>query len=233
MTRNVVILDMSRKKNLKNMYRVETAIIDSLAYGSKSFYNFARVEKIGSNSTIITALKNLVDQDYIKMGPPGSRGKKPYELELRGLFVIISRLDQMKNIDEIALIQADKLPLVFGKWDQIKKNGLREWSISHLVSMMGHMQETLWRRALAGRITTIEKYFDEAVFNLNKAVLGPFLSFTSQMIEEFEIPVNKLRSLIDDDPQLQDFYKTTLKDFKAQALQDLESIDLNQSLFLS
>lgn len=55
-----------------------------------------------------------------------------YDLTMRGLVIVLGYGDAWNNIDGIAEHQADKLPLVFGKWNYFAKKGAKEQLIAAL-----------------------------------------------------------------------------------------------------
>jgi hypothetical protein len=69
--------------------------------------------------------KNLIEVVRTEVDESGVR-QAWYDVTMRGLVAALTYEDTWDHIDEIAKHKADKLPLVFGKWDYFAKKGAKE-----------------------------------------------------------------------------------------------------------
>lgn len=115
----------AKLRHKSNQFRVESGILVSLIFGSKSFYDFTRKEKIGSNTLVLNALSKLKQRKLIKEGPPEKRKKIPYSLTLPGVFHAIF-CSPPNYWGKIADEWSEHIPLVLGKWSFFEEMGMKE-----------------------------------------------------------------------------------------------------------
>ncbi len=105
--------------------RVHGEILRSLLYGDKTYYQLYKKEEIASNSIILEALGEMVEEELIVKGEPvGPRDKQPYSLTQYGLVFALKHFGKTEagNLDKIAEVHKDKLDL-FKIWNLLEEEG--------------------------------------------------------------------------------------------------------------
>jgi len=220
---------MSRKRGLKTLLHARREILRSLVEGEKTFYDFVHREKIGSNVTILTALKELVNSGLIAIGATGKRGRKPYTLTKRGLFVMLS--DPELDFDRAVRGQADNLPLIFGKWDLIVKYDLVKYTIDALSEGIKYLNMFVIERIISKDIKTAEDEIRDIERYLNTMVWGPFIPYIEEEMQKF-IPIEQIKHIIEEDRDIRSYFTSELEKAEKYFIKALLSTKLNHKLFL-
>lgn len=97
-----------------------------------------------SYGNIYATIQQLLNRNLIKIEYKKPSAKNPkieveyYSITILGLFEVINSFSPKEldgNMDVIAKKHADKLPLVFGKWEHFSKHGFREQAILNLTTI--------------------------------------------------------------------------------------------------
>ena len=102
----------------------ELKILGSLAEAPKSFYDLTQREKIASSRTVLKALERLENFMQIEKGEPEARNRIPYRLTVFGLVRAFGVHDVRFNAPRAVECYRDMFPLIFGKWEFFKGEGL-------------------------------------------------------------------------------------------------------------
>ena len=118
-----------------NITPTDEKILMTLAMGEpKTYYDLWKHEKVASsNKTVLQALRGLLTTKLIVIKHKeiasgqglGGRNKKFYGLTETGLLQTLMFEEAWRHIDKIAYKQADKIPLIFGKWSFFIEKGVR------------------------------------------------------------------------------------------------------------
>jgi DNA-binding HxlR family transcriptional regulator len=101
------------------------AILRSLLFGDKTYYDLLIKEEIASNKTILKTLEKMEDEEILIKGEPvGPRGKINYSLTQHGLVLALKAFGNLEadKLDIIADAHKDKLEL-FRIWPLLEEKG--------------------------------------------------------------------------------------------------------------
>jgi DNA-binding PadR family transcriptional regulator len=205
----------------------------------KQRWNRGVKEKVFSPEGVEKALrrlqkKNLLEVVRTKKLPSGVE-QAWYDLTLRGLVEALTYVDMWDHIDDIAKHKADKLPLVFGKWDYFAKKGAKEqliaalcWAVDDpLVGFYVGVWNQLpdYKQALGDRLTERVLFFS--------------MDITSGWSLDYQIPYSRksvifgaiewVRILMGD-PDLKEYMNRNLERFTERFERYLEDIKLLKML---
>ena len=200
----------SKKKNAKKR------ILSILARKGASWpYDLWKKEKVATRKAVKKALKDLESEKLIEVAATENRGtiKTIYKLTMFGLFAGFFIEETWKHIDEVAKKQADRLPLIFGKWDYFKSKKVLERIVESMRNhFFSHTSEIIIYHPPPFNYLTIkplmEDYESHMQEDLTRQVLFPA---STPHPEHDRHVVGWARVLIGDD-ELKHFLKEELND---------------------
>jgi hypothetical protein len=215
-------------REIKRM-NLQFNVLQKIAEGNKAFYD---LKDFGSNSSIYKVLDKLIRGKFILQGETGSRNRKPYYLTKRGLFFILSTSQKMSA--NMISSQKHFLPLIFGKWDKLRRFGLEDWVSDTLPYAVRQAETNIFSDTVTIQ-TSDEEYLTRYNENhdrvIHRSVYGPFIGFTNQMLKEYGVPIKKLKRLFQNDQEIRDYFISTLESDKKDLEMRLESLDVNKQIF--
>lgn len=118
--------------------QTQKAILQVLAL-KKEIAQYDLPQHVNKNyTTTFRRLRNLEEQGLAKVArtvastKKGKR-KKIYKITFLGLVKVLAKQENIyKDIDKVAQIHVDFLPLVFGKWEFFEKSGLKKTIVEHI-----------------------------------------------------------------------------------------------------
>ena len=238
---------MSWTQDLKSMSRLVTGsedrhmalsvvdqrILFSIAEGGKSFYDFTRKEKIGSNVMVLTSLKrlqNVGSQGLIYQGAIEARGKKPYLLTEDGFDFVLRDISRILDFNQFVRAYEQHFPFVFNYWDELEKYELQEWVRYILENVMEYIDFRVRNELFTGIISRYSH--EEFVTDLLTQIYGPFLIIRN--IEEMKekIPEDKIRRFIREKEVLRQTIEKQTQSYKERFERNLEYIINYEENFL-
>jgi len=212
----------------KTSIETRSKILTALLLKGKASADEIQINK--DRTTIMRNLKSLEAEALVFSEEKRSQKlphvlKKVYGLTTKGLIIAIG-LNPNVDYDVVAKANAHILPLVFNKWDKLKRFGLRDHAINTLRSL-----ETLLRERFALTIlfpATEEEILDEISNILQSLFYPPFLGFTPR-----DAPVEKLKDLIRSDREIKEFVEANFKKMMAVAKDTWKKLEAQQQIFLS
>jgi DNA-binding PadR family transcriptional regulator len=196
-------------------------------------------EKVFSPEGVEKALrrlqkKNLLEVVRTKKLPSGVE-QAWYDLTLCGLVEVLTYEDMWDHIDDIAKHKADKLPLVFGKWDYFAKKGAKEQLIAALCWAVDDPLVGFY----VGVWNQLPNYKQTLRDRLTERVLFFSMDETSGWSLDYQIPYS-MKSIIlgakewvailTGDPDLKEYMNRNLERFTERFERYLEDIKLLKML---
>jgi len=196
-------------------------------------------EKVPSPEGVEKALHRLLKKDLLEAVKteklPSGVEQVWYDLTLRGLVEVLTFVDMWDHIDDIAKHKAEKLPLVFGKWDYFAKRTAKKQVIAALCWAVDEPHVGF----IVGVWNQLPNYKQALKDRLTERVLFFSMDVTSGWSLDYQIPYSMKSVILDarewvsilmGDPDLKEYMNRNLERFTEKFERYLEDIRLLRML---